>query len=206
MLRLAIAKNIQFLAKTLTKNVDQTVLVSHSTNYLKQFSNVNNARQFSLTCARLCESNEEKAAEEEEEEDGKDVHPLFKKYAGTPRDRSKIIPVETSIEYLESAAFKSTYGDKKVWELYRRVHKGQLPKKQTRKTCIRGNVIAVGSPCPICRDEYLVLDYRNLGLLQMFVSPHTGEVCHSNIISSLFAECHETNANDSLIPFAGSFI
>lgn len=183
MLRLAIARNIPFLAKTLTKNVDKTVLVSHSTNYLKQLSNVKNGRHFSLTNARFGESNEEKAVEEEE--DDKNIHPLFKKYAGTPRDRSKIIPVETSIEYIESAAFKSTYGDKKVWELYRRVHKGQLPKKVTRKTCIRGNVIAVGSPCPICRDEYLVLDYRNLGLLKMFVSPHTGEVCHSNTIITL---------------------
>lgn len=176
MLRLAIAKNINYLSKTLTTNVDQTVLVNHFTKHLKQTSNVNNLRHFSLTSARLCEANEEKATEEEED---KDVHPLFKKYAGTPRDRSKIIPVETSIEYLQSAAFKSTYGDRKVWELYRRVHKGQLPKQKTRKTCIRGNVISVGSPCPICRDEFLVLDHRNLELLKMFVSPHTGEVCHS---------------------------
>lgn len=176
MLRLAIAKNINYLSKTLSTNVDQTVLVNHFTKHLKQTSNVNNLRHFSLTSARLCGANEEKATEEEED---KDVHPLFKKYAGTPRDRSKIIPVETSIEYLQSAAFKSTYGDRKVWELYRRVHKGQLPKQKTRKTCIRGNVISVGSPCPICRDEFLVLDHRNLELLKMFVSPHTGEVCHS---------------------------
>lgn len=172
MLRLAIAKNCNFISKTLTANVDQTVAVNRFANYLKQTPNLCSHRSFSLTTARFCEASEEKDSEEGEE----NVHPLYKKYAGTPRDRSKIIPVETSIEYLKSAAFQSTYGDKKVWELYRRVHKGQLPKFKTRKTCIRGNVIATGSPCPICRDEYLVLDHRNLELLRMFISPHTGEV------------------------------
>ncbi|XP_055300197.1 28S ribosomal protein S18b, mitochondrial [Sitodiplosis mosellana] len=173
MLRLAIAKNCNFFSKTLATNVDQTIAVNRFANYLKKTSNVTSHRPFSLTTARFCEANEEKEGEEEGDEN---VHKLYKKYAGTPRDRSKIIPVETSIEYLKSAAFQSTYGDKKVWELYRRVHKGQLPKSKTRKTCIRGNVIATGSPCPICRDEFLVLDYRNLQLLKMFISPHTGDV------------------------------
>lgn len=172
MLRLAIAKNLQFLSKTLTTNVDQPVLKVHFANQLKSTANVNHLRQFSLTAARLCEAHEEAA----EDDSGEKVHVLYKKYAGTPRDRTKIIPVETSIEYIESPAFLSTYGDKKVWELYRRVHKGQLPKSKTRKTCIRHGVIATGSPCPICRDEYLVLDYRNLELLKQFISPHTGEV------------------------------
>lgn len=36
--------------------------------------------------------------------------------------------------------------------------------------------MSTGNPCPICRDEYLVLDYRNLDLLKQFISPHTGEV------------------------------
>lgn len=172
MLWLTIAKNLNFLSKTLATNVDQSIIVNRFANNLKYTSNVTNHRSFSLTTARLCEANEEK----EEEETDEKVSALYKKYAGTPRDRSKIIPVETSIEYLKSAAFQSTYGDKKVWELYRRVHKGQLPKAKTRKTCIRANVIATGSPCPICRDEFLVLDHRNLELLKMFISPFTGEV------------------------------
>jgi len=37
-------------------------------------------------------------------------------------------------------------------------------------------VIASGSPCPICRDDYLVVDYRNTELLKQFLSPHTGEM------------------------------
>lgn len=91
-------------------------------------------------------------------------------------DRTRIIPIETSIRYLKSEAYNTTYGDKPVWVQYRRNHKGQIPPRKTRKTCIRGGVISTGSPCPICRDEYLVLDYRNTNLLKQFISPHSGQV------------------------------
>lgn len=40
----------------------------------------------------------------------------------------------------------------------------------------RQEEIATGNPCPICRDEYLVLDYRNVKLLQQFICPHTGSI------------------------------
>lgn len=184
MLRLSIVKNLNFLSKPLTTQLDQPILVNYFTKHLKQTSNFNGLRQISLTTARLCDSNKEEEDGDNEDDDKKEggggyditKHHLYKKYAGTPRDRTKIIPVETSIEYLNSTAFKSTYGEKKIWELYRRVHKGQLAKKQTRRSCISHGVIAFGSPCPICRDEYLVLDYRNLELLKMFISPYTGEV------------------------------
>lgn len=177
MLRLALTRNFQFFTKKLTTNVDQTVQINRIISPLVQ--TVNSHRLFSITTTRFCEANEEKAEGESEETPTEHVHPLFKKYAGTPRDRSKIIPFQTSIEYIKSPAYEATYGGKLVWELYRRIHKGQLPKARTRKTCIRGNVVKVGSPCPICRDEYLVLDYRNLELLKQFISPHTGEVSHS---------------------------
>ncbi|CAI9728889.1 Hypothetical predicted protein [Octopus vulgaris] len=65
---------------------------------------------------------------------------------------------ETSKRYLESDAYKETYGDKLVWELYRRNFKGQYP-PPTRKKCIRAEYIATGNPCPICRDEFLVLHH-----------------------------------------------
>ncbi|CAD6997149.1 28S ribosomal protein S18b, mitochondrial [Ceratitis capitata] len=91
-------------------------------------------------------------------------------------DRTKIIPVETSMRYLQSSAYKETYGDHLVWEQYRRNHKGSIPPRKTRKTCIRKGVISTGNPCPICRDEYLVLDHRNVALLRQFISPHTGEI------------------------------
>jgi small subunit ribosomal protein S18b len=36
-------------------------------------------------------------------------------------------------------------------------------------------LLTTGNPCPICRDEYLVLDYRNVELLKQFISPYNGE-------------------------------
>lgn len=92
------------------------------------------------------------------------------------KDRAEPVPVETSIRYLKSAAFQQTYGGDPVWVLYRRNHKGQIPPKKTRKTCIRGGQISCGNPCPICRDEYLVLNEHNIDLLKQFICPHTGSV------------------------------
>lgn len=57
-----------------------------------------------------------------------------------------------------------------------RNHKGMYAPRKTRKTCIRQGRISTGNPCPICRDEYLVLDYRNTELLEQFISPHSGDV------------------------------
>lgn len=34
-------------------------------------------------------------------------------------DRTRVIPVETSMRYLKSSAYKETYGDQLVWEQYR---------------------------------------------------------------------------------------
>lgn len=89
--------------------------------------------------------------------------------------RRPIVSVETSIKYMDSDAYKQTYGDNLVWKLYRRNHKGQIAPRKTRKTCIRGGVISAGNPCPICRDEYLVLDHRNVKLLEQFISEYNGD-------------------------------
>lgn len=94
------------------------------------------------------------------------------------KDRTKIIPVETSMKYLQSKAYKETYGDKPVWFIYKRNHKGAFAPRKTRKTCVRNGLISTGNPCPICRDEYLVLNPRNTKLLEQFISDHTGQVCH----------------------------
>ena len=98
------------------------------------------------------------------------------------KDRTKVIPVETSIRYMKSEAYKITYGDEPVWVKYRRNFKGQFTPRKTRETCIKSGMIATGSPCPICRDEYLVLDYRNVDLLKQFINPYTGEVYDSRKI------------------------
>ncbi|XP_076068736.1 mitochondrial ribosomal protein S18B [Oratosquilla oratoria] len=88
----------------------------------------------------------------------------------------KIIPVETSMKYMESDAYAETYKGQPVWVNYRRNFKGSFAPRKTRKMCIRQGKLATGNPCPICRDEYLVLDYRNIKLLQQFISPYNGEV------------------------------
>ncbi|KAF7266287.1 hypothetical protein GWI33_020319 [Rhynchophorus ferrugineus] len=77
---------------------------------------------------------------------------------------------------VESSAYEQTYGKAPVWTEYRRNHIGLIPPRKTRKTCIRGGKISTGSPCPICRDEYLVLHEQNLDLLKQFISEHTGAV------------------------------
>jgi small subunit ribosomal protein S18b len=93
-------------------------------------------------------------------------------------DRSVPIPLDVSLRYMESNAYKETYGDTPVWVMYRRNFKGQFAPKQTRRTCVREGVLTTRNPCPICRDEYLVLDYRNVKLLKQFISPFTGQVLH----------------------------
>ncbi|XP_034472677.1 28S ribosomal protein S18b, mitochondrial [Drosophila innubila] len=122
-------------------------------------------------CVLRCKA--EKSAESEETSGNEE-----KEANAVPdaKDRTKLIPVETSMRYLKSAAYKTTYGDDYVWTQYRRNHKGMFAPRKTRKTCIRQGKISTGNPCPICRDEYLVLDYRNTELLQQFISPYSGEV------------------------------
>ncbi|XP_041370332.1 28S ribosomal protein S18b, mitochondrial-like isoform X2 [Gigantopelta aegis] len=85
------------------------------------------------------------------------------------------VDAPTSKRYLDSKAYAEAYGDQPIWIHYRRNFKGQLAPR-TRKTCIRAGVMSTGNPCPICRDEYLVIDHTNTKLLEQFVSPHTGEV------------------------------
>ncbi|XP_044278410.1 28S ribosomal protein S18b, mitochondrial [Varanus komodoensis] len=80
-------------------------------------------------------------------------------------------------EYLKSEEYIERYGSNPVWFGYRRNHKGQIPPQKTRRTCIRGTRVC-GNPCPICRDQHLFLDYRNVQLLEQFVCPHSGIIYH----------------------------
>lgn len=82
--------------------------------------------------------------------------------------------VETSIKYLQSEAFEKAYGNKLIWEWYIRNFKGRFPKSYTRKECVINELYATGNPCPICRDPFLVVNYKNVELLKQFVSPHSG--------------------------------
>uniref|UniRef100_A0AAV2K2L7 Small ribosomal subunit protein mS40 n=1 Tax=Knipowitschia caucasica TaxID=637954 RepID=A0AAV2K2L7_KNICA len=78
-------------------------------------------------------------------------------------------------EYLESEEYIDKYGSTPVWKGYRRNHKGGIPPQKTRKTCIRGDKIC-GNPCPICRDQNILIHHQNVKLLEQFISPYTGVV------------------------------
>ncbi|KAH8418784.1 hypothetical protein KR222_002914 [Zaprionus bogoriensis] len=138
---------------------------------LAQISRSSRAQCLHTASALRC-----KAAASEETEAADSEEKQAKSSAPDPKDRTQVIPVETAIRYLQSAAYKTTYGDDFVWTQYRRNHKGMYAPRKTRKTCIRQGRISSGNPCPICRDEYLVLDYRNTELLKQFISPYSGEV------------------------------
>lgn len=189
---LRLARNCGVFAKSLSPFVTDTCCASAS--IAKRFNGValahENIRSFSLSASRFCEAVD--GGEEGVEPKKKSV-----RYDKPNRDRSNVIPVETSIEYLNSSAYKTTYGDRFVWTGYRRVHKGGIAPKKTRESCIRFKVVTTSSPCPICRDEYLVLDYRNLDLLKQFISPHTGEVRFHEISMSFFVEFSSSFSRDN---------
>lgn len=116
---------------------------------------------------------QEEAADTTELDAGKGDD-VTEKAVGRPKRRS--VDVHTSMRYLQSKAYQITYGDSLVWQPYRRNHKGGTPPEKTRRTCIRAGAIATGNPCPICRDEYLILHPENVELLKQFISPYTGQV------------------------------
>lgn len=92
-------------------------------------------------------------------------------------DRRIKVDYKDSLNYMESEAYKKTYKGNIVWKLYRRNHKNQLPAKNTRPTCINDEgFITTSYPCPICRDEYLVIHPENVKLLKQFIDPYTEKV------------------------------
>lgn len=182
-LRLSSRSLIQLATSYQTGNIMLRKLAPLSSNFSK--SNY----QFS-TCTKLMQEKEETVSaankeEEEEEASPEDVEftdpedEWMTKLARDPKDRTRVIPLETSLAYMESAAYKNTYGDHKVWELYRRNFAKGLSWKDTRESCIRMGKINTGSPCPICRDEYLVVDYRNVKLLKQFIHEYNGQIMTS---------------------------
>jgi small subunit ribosomal protein S18b len=92
---------------------------------------------------------------------------------GTPY---KVTDIETSLRYMESDAYKTVYGNEPVWKNYVRNRTKQRFPHYTRDFCAEEGLYIRGNPCPVCRDEYLLLDYRNVKLLKQFVNDHTGEV------------------------------
>ncbi|XP_022662962.1 28S ribosomal protein S18b, mitochondrial-like [Varroa destructor] len=130
-------------------------------------------RLFSTTNGSSCEHRE--TSSDTEGEDKKS--PTIKL-----RSRNKpytFHPVEVSIRYMESPQYSEVYGNDPVWTNYRRNFKGQYAPPKTRRSCIifaPDPYTNTGNPCPICRDEYLVVHYENTKLLKQFISPYTGVV------------------------------
>ncbi|KAL7053470.1 hypothetical protein AAHC03_027095 [Spirometra sp. Aus1] len=83
--------------------------------------------------------------------------------------------------FLHTVEFTKLYRGKPVWFYHRRNFKGHFPPKQPRKSCTRGGLLITSNPCPICRDEYLVLDCQNVDLLKHFLHPQSAEILEPKI-------------------------
>jgi len=144
---------------------------------------ISNSRLFNSSAVLLSEASSDDGSDSDDAENKDDVDTdddFIQKYLD-PKDRTRVISPELSMKYFESAAYKTTYGDEPIWKHYRRNwdgkkgYKGRPPLK-TRETCIRQGKITTGSPCPICRDEYIVVDYRHVALLNQFLDDYTGRM------------------------------
>lgn len=93
------------------------------------------------------------------------------------KEKYEPVELETSIQYLKSDAFAKTYEGLPVWHetLYRRNYKGSWNPIRTRPDCYIYGVLCP-NPCPICRDENLVVHHENLELIKQFIEPQTGAV------------------------------
>jgi len=93
-------------------------------------------------------------------------------------ERYEPVDVKTSIKYMKSKAFAETYGDLPIWHesLYRRNFTGHFPPVLTRPSCIFDGAYIGNHPCPMCRDNHLVLHHDNIALLHHFIEPQTGEL------------------------------
>jgi len=87
------------------------------------------------------------------------------------------VDLKTSKAYLRSNAFAKTYEGLPVWHEsnYKRNFRGAYNPVQTRPDCVMYGRL-VGNPCPICRDNHLLVHHENVELLKQFVEPQTGAV------------------------------
>ncbi|KAF7260796.1 hypothetical protein EG68_01824 [Paragonimus skrjabini miyazakii] len=98
---------------------------------------------------------------------------LRKNYYGKPYNP---VDLATSLDYINSEVYESTYRGKPVWFYYRRNFKGHFAPPKTRPNCVMSKFLISSNPCPICRDEFLVLDYRNTKLLKQFINPISAKI------------------------------
>lgn len=92
-------------------------------------------------------------------------------------DRRIKVDYKDSIEYMKSEAFAKNYQGFLIWQAYRRNHKLWKPAKNARPDCVnQDGFISTSYPCPICRDEYLVVHPENAELIKQFVDPTTDKI------------------------------
>lgn len=92
-------------------------------------------------------------------------------------DRRIKVDYQDSIKYMDSEAYKKTYDGNMIWKLYRRNGKSAILTDRTRPNCVsQEGFISTSYPCPICRDEYLILHPENIKLLEQFMNPYTGKI------------------------------
>jgi len=93
--------------------------------------------------------------------------------------KQKYNPVDlaTSQAYLKSEAYAKTYEGLPVWHssLYRRNYRGSYNPIMTRPDCVIDGYLCA-NPCPICRDDHLLVHHENLELIKQFILPKTGAV------------------------------
>ena len=105
----ATKKNVivfKFLQKPMFKPFMATSTRNFSTGQI-MYSNEN----------EVDEETEENDVEDGEEEDSEET--FIQKYLD-PKDRSLEVSPEISMKYMESVAFKTTYGNDPIWKKYRR--------------------------------------------------------------------------------------
>lgn len=70
------------------------------------------------------------------------------------KDRRVPVDWQISARYMLSKTFKETYGDYKIWQMYRRNFRGPMDRipVNTRENCIgEDGYIQNNNPCPVCR-------------------------------------------------------
>ncbi|XP_022085074.1 28S ribosomal protein S18b, mitochondrial-like isoform X2 [Acanthaster planci] len=123
--------------------------------------------------------------------------------------------IAAGIAYLQSEEYIERYGERPVFANYRRNHKGRVPPKRTRLMCVRGKGEkrrVAGNPCPVCRDENLLLHYQNVKLLQQFICPHSGLIysdARTGVCQKQYKKLRKTIAEaraHGLIPYTVPFV
>uniref|UniRef100_A0A915JX43 Small ribosomal subunit protein mS40 n=1 Tax=Romanomermis culicivorax TaxID=13658 RepID=A0A915JX43_ROMCU len=88
--------------------------------------------------------------------------------------------------------YKKTYGDQLIWKLYRRnTSRKFFTNPLPAHWCLKFGKFATNWPCPICRDEYLVVDYR---LLKQFLVEATGHLYENHVVNVCQVNYHKIAA------------